>query len=152
MDFTVWAGMSKPMPHRPAGRRDDRGVDPDDVAVDIERGTAGIALVHRRIDLNVIVIGTGADVATLGGNHARRYGAPEAKRITDRDDPIADPRIMISELDEREIVAIHLDQRKVGLGVRTDDLGEFCRYPSRPGRSSRDRPRGCSLPHTRRQR
>ena len=45
-----------------AGRREDRGVDADHVAVDVEGRTAGIALVDGRIDLDEVVIGAGADV------------------------------------------------------------------------------------------
>ena len=43
--LTVSAGMSKPMPTIAAGRREDRGIDADHVAVDVERRAAGIALV-----------------------------------------------------------------------------------------------------------
>src|SRR5580700_393586 len=46
-----------------AGWREDRRVDADDVAVDVKSRAAGIALVHRGVDLNEVVIGTGADIA-----------------------------------------------------------------------------------------
>src|SRR5262249_52665610 len=49
--------------HRAAGRRKDRRVDADDVTIDVEGWATGIALVHRRIDLNEIVVGAGADIA-----------------------------------------------------------------------------------------
>src|SRR5262249_54928263 len=50
--------------HRAARRREDRGIDADHVAIDVKSRAAGIAFVHRRIDLNEIVVGTRADVAT----------------------------------------------------------------------------------------
>ena len=40
-----------------AGRRVDRGVDADDLAVGIEGRAAGIAVVDRRVDLQEVVIG-----------------------------------------------------------------------------------------------
>src|SRR5581483_4541739 len=46
-----------------AGRREDRRIDADHIAFGVERGTARIALVHGRVDLDEIVIGAGADVA-----------------------------------------------------------------------------------------
>src|SRR5205085_9459099 len=48
---------------RAAGRRIDRGVDRNHLAVGVERRAAGIALVDRRVDLDEVVVGTGADVA-----------------------------------------------------------------------------------------
>src|SRR4030088_814858 len=48
---------------RAAGRREDRGIDADHIAVDVEGRPAGIALVHRCVDLDEVVIGAGADVA-----------------------------------------------------------------------------------------
>src|SRR5262245_61744354 len=47
-------------PDRAARRGEDRGVDADDIAVDVEGRAAGIALVDRRVDLDEVVIGTGA--------------------------------------------------------------------------------------------
>src|SRR5262249_38610543 len=55
---------------RATGRRDDRGVDGDHLAVGVERRSAGVALVDRRVDLDEVVIRTGAYVAA-----ARRYDA-----------------------------------------------------------------------------
>ena len=108
---------------RAARRREDRGVDPDHVAADVEGRAAGIALVHRGVDLDEVVIRTRADVAAARRDDAGRHGAAEAERIADRDHPVADARITIRELDEREVVALDLDQREVGLGVGADDLG-----------------------------
>ena len=77
---------------RAAGRREDRGVDADHLAVDVEGRAAGIALVDRRVDLDEIVIGAGADVAAAGRDDAGRDRAAQAERIADRQDPVADPR------------------------------------------------------------
>src|SRR5258705_12327947 len=66
-----------------AGRRIDRGVHADDLALHIEGRTARIALVDRRIDLNEVVIRTASAVATARRNNAGRYGATKATRIAD---------------------------------------------------------------------
>src|SRR5262249_45469165 len=68
---------------RAARRREDRSVDADHRAVDVERRAAGIAAVHRRVDLDEVVIGTGADVAAARRDDAGGHGAAEAERIAD---------------------------------------------------------------------
>ena len=62
---------------RAAGRRVDRGVHRDHLAVDVEGRAAGVALVDRRVDLDEVVVGTRADVAAArrddaGGRRCRR--------------------------------------------------------------------------------
>ena len=96
-DFTVSAGIAKAMPTEPPDGEIDRGVDADHVAVDVEGRTAGIALVHRRVDLDEVVIGAGADVAAARRNDAGRDGAAEAERIADREHPVADARRLLGE-------------------------------------------------------
>ena len=91
--------IALPDADRPAGRREDRGVDADHVAVDVEGGAARIALVDRRVDLDVVVIGSGADVAAARRHDAGRHGAAEAERIADRHDPVADARRLVAERD-----------------------------------------------------
>src|SRR6202051_3878636 len=86
---------------RPARRREDRGVHADHVAVHVESRTAGIALVDRRVDLDVVVIGPRADIAAAGGDDAGRHGAAEAEGIADTDQPVADPRRVGRELHVR---------------------------------------------------
>ena len=56
---------------RTAGRRQDRGVHADDLAVLGEQRAAGVALVDRRIDLDELIIRAGADVAADGRDDAR---------------------------------------------------------------------------------
>ena len=111
-------------PDRPARRRIDGGVYADHVAVHIERWAAGVALVDGGIDLDVVVIGAGADVAPACRDDACGDGAAETEWIADRNDPIADAGVMIGELHIREgFVGIDLDQGKIGLRIGTNDLG-----------------------------
>ena len=88
---------------RAAGRREDRGVDADHIAVDVEGRAAGIALVDRRVDLDEVVIRAGADVAAARRDDAGRHGAAEAERIADRDHPVADARRVVGKLHVREV-------------------------------------------------
>ena len=87
-----------------ARRREDRGVDADHFAVEVEGRAAGIAAVHRRVDLEEVVIGTGADVAAARRDDAGRHRAAEAERIADRDDPVADANLgVVGEVDIGEL-------------------------------------------------
>ena len=70
--------------------REDRRVDADHLAVEVEGRAAGVAAVDRRVDLHEVVIGAGADVAAEGRDDAGRDRAAEAEGIADRDDPVAD--------------------------------------------------------------
>ena len=124
--FAVSAGMSKPMPTEPPDGENIDGVDADHVAVDVECRSAGVALVDRRIDLHVVVVGPGADVAAARGNDAGGDRAAETERIPDRDHPITHPRRAVGKLDERKVAfAVDLDQREIGLFVGADDLGRI---------------------------
>ena len=111
---------------RTARRREDRGVDADHIAFGVEGRTAGIALVHRRVDLDEIVIGAGADVAAARRDDAGGDGAAEAERIADRDHPVADARGLVGELHIGERTALDLDQRQ-------DRCADRCRSPWRCG-------------------
>ena len=87
-----------------ARRREDRGVDADHLAVEVEGRTAGIAAVHRRVDLDEVVIGAGADVAAAGRDDAGGHRAAEAERIADGNDPVADADLgVVGEVDIGEL-------------------------------------------------
>ena len=90
----------------------------------VEGRTAGIALVHGRVDLDEVVIGTVADVAAAGRDDAGGHGAAEAERIADREHPVADARLAVRKLGEREVgAALDLDQREIGARIGADHLG-----------------------------
>ena len=90
----VEAGNGEADADAAARRRVDRGVDADDIAFEIEGGTAGIAAVDRGVDLQEVVIGAGADVAAARRDDAGRHRAAEAEGIADRHDPVADARLL----------------------------------------------------------
>ena len=109
---------------RTAGRRNDRGVDADDLAIHVEQRPAGIAAVDGRIRLDEAVIRPGINVSVLGRNDADRHGATQAERVADGHDPIADARLFgIAELDCRQFFLgrIDLENGQVGLLVATDE-------------------------------
>src|SRR6185369_12442996 len=93
------------------------------LATGVERRTARVALVHGRVDLDEIVIRAVADVAAGGRHDAGGHGAAEAERVTNRQHPVADPRLAVGQFGEREILAaFDLDQRQVGARIGADYL------------------------------
>ncbi len=112
------------MPTEPPDGEIDRRIDADDIAIGVKRRPARIAFVDGRVDLDVIVIRSRADVAAARRDDAGGDGFAEAERIADRDDPIADARLMLGEFHVREgLVGVDLDEGNVGLRVGADDLG-----------------------------
>src|SRR3954454_9207617 len=79
--------------HTAAGRRIDRCVYADDLALHIEGWTTRIALVNGRVDLNEIVVMTTSDVTAASRNDAGGYGATEPKRVADCKYPITHPGV-----------------------------------------------------------
>ena len=87
-----------------ARRREDRRVDADHFAVEVEGRAARIAAVHRRVDLQEVVIRAGADIAAARRDDAGGHGAAEAERIADRHDPVADADFaFVGEIDIGEL-------------------------------------------------
>src|SRR5262249_33250026 len=110
---------------RAAGRRDDCGIDADHLAVEVEQGAAGIAAVDGRVGLNVVVVGTGIDVAVARRDDAGGDAAAEAERVADGDNPFAQPQLVrIAEAHRLErLVRLDPQQGEVGLLIPADDLG-----------------------------
>ena len=106
-----------------ARRREDRRVHADHFAVHVEGRAAGIAAVHRRVDLQEVVVGAGADVAAFRRDDAGGHRAAEAERIADREHPLPDLRGLGGEGHILEAVAFDLQQRDVGALVLADQLG-----------------------------
>ena len=97
-------GHRKADADRAAGGRDDQRVDADHFAIEVEQRPAGIAAVDGGVGLDVVVIGTGGDVAVARRDDAGRHRAAEAERIADRDHPFAEPQLV-------GIAELHRDQR-----------------------------------------
>ena len=110
---------------RAAARREDRGVDADHLPAHVERRTARIAAIDRRVDLQEIVVGTGLDIAPARGNNSRCDRPAEAEGISDRHDPVADlSRVAVAPGEIGKLaVAFDFEQGDVGQGVAADKLG-----------------------------
>ena len=76
--------------------------------------------------MNVVVIGSGTDITATRGDNARGHRAAEPERIADRDNPVADPRLVGgAEIDCRQLLVSRIDfqQGQVRFLVLADDLG-----------------------------
>ena len=105
--------------------RVDGGIDADDLAGEVEERPSGIATVDRGIDLKIIVVRAGLNVAATGRNDARRDGPAQSEGIADGNDPVADLSLVgIAEGDVRHrLDQLGLQQRQVCLRIATDDIG-----------------------------
>ena len=103
-----------------AAGREDRRVDTDHLAVEIEARAAGIAAIDRRVDLQEVVVGSGPNVTRAGRDDARGDRAAEPERIADGDDPVADPdRVAVGKRHRGQgVVDLDLEQREIGLRCR----------------------------------
>src|SRR6202040_175562 len=110
---------------RPAGGRDDRRVDADDFALEVEQRPARVAAVDRGVGLNAVVVGPGIELAVAPGHDAGGDAAAEAERIADRDHPFAQPYLLgVAELHRLErLVGLPAQQRDVGFLTPADQLG-----------------------------
>src|SRR5581483_5456117 len=109
---------------RAARWRDDRRVDADDLAVEIEQRTTGVAAIDRGVGLDVIIIRPRIDIAVTGRDDAGGHGAAETKRVADRDHPLAEPqRVGVAELHgDQRLVRLEAQQREIRAFVAADDL------------------------------
>ena len=87
--------MAKAMPTLPPDGEKIAVLTPTTSPLRLKAGTAGIAAVHRRVDLQEVVVGAGADVAAAGRDDAGGHRAAEAERIADGDDPVADADLAV---------------------------------------------------------
>ena len=88
----VSAGMAKPMPTLPPDGEKIAVLTPTTSPCGVEGRAARIAAVDRRVDLQEVVVRSGADVAAARRDDAGGDGAAEAERIADGDHPVADAR------------------------------------------------------------
>ena len=112
-------------PDRAAGRRVDRRVDADDLAVHVEHRPAGIAAIDRGIGLQEIVIGARIDVPLARRENAGGDAAAQTERVADRQHPVADARdvAVAPGCRAQRLVGLDLQQRDIRLGVASDQLG-----------------------------
>src|SRR2546429_1730041 len=105
-------------------RRDDRGVDPDDLAAQVHERPARVAGIDRRVRLDEVLVGRDADVRPPRRAHdADGDRLVEPERVTDRDRPLADAeRVRVAERRHGELHRrFEADHGEVGLRVGADD-------------------------------
>jgi hypothetical protein len=108
-----------------ARAREDRGVDADQLAAQVDERAAGVAGVDRRVGLDeVLVLG---DVESAAGRRhdAHRHRLADAERVADREDDLAEPqlaRVAERQRAQRGQRALELEDGEVRLGIGTDDL------------------------------
>ena len=88
--------MAKPMPTLPPDGEKMAVLTPTTSPLVVEGRAARIAAIDRRVDLQEIVIGAGADVAAARRDDAGRDRAAEAEGIADGDHPVADARRLVA--------------------------------------------------------
>ena len=99
----------------PAADGRDRGVDPDDLAVEVDQRAAGVAGVDGGVGLDRVDVGAVARTALAAGGHrpvlgaddAARHRAGQAERRADRDDRVADDdAVGVAERQGRQVLGV----------------------------------------------
>ena len=101
----MFAGNRKADALRAAGAREDRGVDADELAAEIDQRAAGIAGIDRGVGLDEELIVGDADLCARDRrDDAVRHGLADAERIADREHQVADlQRVGIGEFERRKL-------------------------------------------------
>src|SRR5260370_40360457 len=116
-------GNGESTAERARGGRKNGRAHANDVAVHIEGGATGIALVDRSIDLNEVVVWAGADVTPPCRDDTGSNGAAQSKRVADSQNPVPDSGRLVRKLHKRKITtALDLDQGHVRARIRSYHL------------------------------
>ena len=101
-----WDGKADP--HRAARAREDRGIDADEVALQIDQRPAGISRIDGGVGLNEIVEITGLDASPCQGrDNPAGHRLADAEWVADGQHQIADlDAVRIGELQCRENLAV----------------------------------------------
>src|SRR5437899_3355273 len=105
-------------------RRDDRGVDPDDLSAQVHERPARVTGIDRRVRLNEVLVGRDADVGSSRRAHdADRHRLVESERVADRDRPLTNAELVrVSERGHGERRRrLEQDDGEVSLRVCTGD-------------------------------
>src|SRR5690606_31109098 len=107
-----------------ARRRENRGVDAFQRAVEADERAARVARVDRGVGLNEILVPLDVDAAAAErADDTRGGGLPQAEWIADRDDEVADIEIVgVAELELAEVLCFYSQQRTGRRRIAADDL------------------------------
>ena len=100
----------------------------NDLARIIEEGAARVTPVDRGVNLNVIHVRPVVDVPAAGRNDPRGGRTAKAKRVADRNDPIAHTGVIrIAEADKRQRrFGFDLKQREISPSINASNDGRKC--------------------------
>ncbi len=108
-----------------APRRDDRGVDADELAVERDQRAARIAGVDRGVGLDEVLVAFRVDPRPPERrDDAARHGLAEAEGIADGDDEIAHQQFLgIAKGHLGQVLGVDPEHRDVGGRIAADQLG-----------------------------
>ena len=109
-----------------AGSRQDRGVDPDQLATQIHQGAAGVARVDGGIGLQKVLepVSVGDDVLNtiLAADDSGGHGLVETKGAADRQYPVTDlDFVRATQRCGTQTGQVDFDDRQVGLRIGADN-------------------------------
>ena len=93
----------------------------DNLTIEVEGWSTGIALVDRGINLNEIIIRAGTEVTTTGRYDARCNRSAQTERIANRNHPLADAALFVRKGNIGEFgFGIDLKHCQIRLGICSD--------------------------------
>src|SRR5665213_3143288 len=118
-------------PDRAAGFRIDRGVDADEMAVEVDQRATRIAWIDCRVRLDVGAERAEAEAgARQGGDDARGHRLADAERVADSEHQVADlKRVTVGDFENGQtlLADIDLQCREVELLVGSSTVAENSR-------------------------
>src|SRR5262249_46437510 len=119
-------GNREPDPDAAARARVDCGIQADQLAIEIDQSAAGIARILGGVRLDEEAVVADPNLRTRERrNDALGHRLPDAERIADRNDEIADlERVRIAQFEHWETpAALEPKHREIGARVAQHDLG-----------------------------
>ncbi|EJK92634.1 hypothetical protein UUU_06200 [Klebsiella pneumoniae subsp. pneumoniae DSM 30104 = JCM 1662 = NBRC 14940] len=109
-----------------AVRRQNGGVDTDQLAVEVHQRAAGVPAVNRRIGLDKVFVVFHVEAATAQrGDNPGGHGFAQTERVADSHGVITDAqRIGVGKLNRRQVFwLLNLNQRDIRARIFADDFG-----------------------------
>ena len=109
--------------HVAAGAAINLRVDADHFAAHVEQRSAGIARIDRNIGLDERHIAFIRQQTPFGAHDTGGHAVFETERCTDRRYPFTGfDTVRLADSDYRQIAGVYLEQRDIGIGIRTQHL------------------------------
>ncbi len=109
------------------GAGEDRGVDPDQLALHVDQRTARVARVDRGVGLDEVLVVGDADVGpALGRDDPHRHRLPHSERVADGEHHVSQPQPPgVSQGQRVQVLGLALQpqHREIRLGIGAHHLG-----------------------------